>query len=1201
MYDIDKKTYLLKLSRPPSKAVLLIESGIRLHTTSYEWPKNPNPSGFAMKCRKHIRTRRLNGITQLGSDRVVCLTFGANETAHHLIIELYDKGQIALCDHNYVILTLLRPRADGDDVRFAVHERYPIENAKEMPAATIDALSTLMAAAGDGDPLRKLLNPICASGPSAISHALLTHGFSADARVGAGFDRAADMDRLFQAVQLAENVLDTLGDVRKGFIIQKTKGRSKKDLKALAAAKPAKSKSSDGDAGGGGGGGATAAAVADADADADADAEKQHLFFDEFQPFLHAQHASLPFQEYPSFDRAADVFFSEIEAQKVELKIIAQEDAALKKLANVRKDHEKRLESLASAQELNLKRAQLIEVNLDLVDQAIRVVNSLLASSMDWSRIAEMVSEAKALDDPVATQIKKLKLETNTIVLSLKPPYDDDSSSSSSSSGGSDSEASDGGADSEDGDADGNGSDPEAAEAASDARRKKKAAAKRKKQQLKQKLKKKKTKAVDVEIDLGISAYSNSRKQYEKKKAAVDKEKRTIESSEQALRNAEIKTEKALKQVQVNAKMGKARKTYWFEKYLWFISSDNYLVVGGRDRQQNEQIVRRYLEKGDIYVHADFHGASTVVIKNPKGGEVPPRTLSEAGQMACTHSSAWDAKITIGSYWVHWDQVSKTAPTGEYLTAGAFMIRGKKNFMPPSQLAIGVGMLFKVDDSCIVNHLNDRKSKQLIAEEAATAAAATATAGAAPDGTAAADGAAAKDAVGDQAGDDGVVADSGKATSEESLEEGGGSSGGASGASGAGGASAGAGGEAEVGASSFASAGAEVAVEAKEEEAQEEKVDEKEEEEEDNAFPDTNIVLKFDQGDSLAMRAESAETVTADTAETPTLADPVERAPSQTRQGLSAKEKRQRKKERAKLLRQKEQEEAGGGGGGGGGDLVDDGEVENAGRGNGKKGNGGGGGGGGGGGKQKGAVKPQTQKGKRGAATKKKRAKQKYADQDEEDRQMAMELLSSAGSAKPQNRKAKRAARKERGQVGSKHIQATGTQGMVAPEAAAAKITESLAPRARGDGDGNWDDERVEAAKDAKHARMREVAAEEEDEEIQKILEDEKIQLLDESERAGVSYLDALTGCPRADDIIQFAIPVCAPLSALNNYKYRVKMLPGTGRKGQAAKTAVHIFTTTREATDRERELIKGVKDTEFTSNLPGKVKVMGGALGKRK
>jgi hypothetical protein len=28
-------------------------------------------------------------------------------------------------------------------------------------------------------------------------------------------------------------------------------------------------------------------------------------------------------------------------------------------------------------------------------------------------------------------------------------------------------------------------------------------------------------------------------------------------------------------------------------------------------------------------------------------------------------------------------QVSKTAPTGEYLPTGSFMIRGKKNFLPP--------------------------------------------------------------------------------------------------------------------------------------------------------------------------------------------------------------------------------------------------------------------------------------------------------------------------------------------------------------------------------------------------------------------------------------------------------------------------------------------------------------------------------------
>jgi hypothetical protein len=43
-----------------------------------------------------------------------------------------------------------------------------------------------------------------------------------------------------------------------------------------------------------------------------------------------------------------------------------------------------------------------------------------------------------------------------------------------------------------------------------------------------------------------------------------------------------------------------------------------------------------------------------------------------------------------------WLQVSKTAPTGEYLTVGSFMIRGKKNFLPPNPLVMGFAFLFKL-------------------------------------------------------------------------------------------------------------------------------------------------------------------------------------------------------------------------------------------------------------------------------------------------------------------------------------------------------------------------------------------------------------------------------------------------------------------------------------------------------------------------
>lgn len=57
-------------------------------------------------------------------------------------------------------------------------------------------------------------------------------------------------------------------------------------------------------------------------------------------------------------------------------------------------------------------------------------------------------------------------------------------------------------------------------------------------------------------------------------------------------------------------------------------------MIGGRDQQQNEVIVKRYLRGSDVYVHADLHGASSVIVKNPFPQPVPPKTLNEAGTMS---------------------------------------------------------------------------------------------------------------------------------------------------------------------------------------------------------------------------------------------------------------------------------------------------------------------------------------------------------------------------------------------------------------------------------------------------------------------------------------------------------------------------------------------------------------------------------------
>ncbi|CAJ0935786.1 unnamed protein product, partial [Ranitomeya imitator] len=223
VYDVDTKTYLIRLQKPDCKAVLLVESGIRIHTTEFEWPKNMMPSGFAMKCRKHLRSRRLVGITQLGVDRIVDLQFGSDNAAYHLIVELYDRGNIVLTDHEYLILNILRFRTDeADDVKFAVRERYPVDNAKARePLLTMERLKEILENSQKSDQLKKILNPHLPYGATLIEHCLLESGLSSNVKVEQ-LTADADLEKVHSALRRAEEYMeDTLHFTGKGYIIQK--------------------------------------------------------------------------------------------------------------------------------------------------------------------------------------------------------------------------------------------------------------------------------------------------------------------------------------------------------------------------------------------------------------------------------------------------------------------------------------------------------------------------------------------------------------------------------------------------------------------------------------------------------------------------------------------------------------------------------------------------------------------------------------------------------------------------------------------------------------------------------------------------------------------------------------------------------------------------------------------------------------------
>jgi len=200
-------------------------------------------------------------------------------------------------------------------------------------------------------------------------------------------------------------------------------------------------------------------------------------------------------------------------------------------------------------------------------------------------------------------------------------------------------------------------------------------------------------------IDIRKSVPENASLYYKESKKAkrkVDGAKRALEETLKKIDKLE-KERRKLAEIQIRPKEKEKKEKRWYERFRWFFSSDNLLVVGGEDATTNEILIKKYLEKNDLVFHADIHGAPFFVIKNPDGREISEETLRETAEMAASYSKAW--KKGLGScnvYYVTPEQVSKKAPPGEYLTKGAFMIYGEKEWFRGTELALGIG--FKINE-----------------------------------------------------------------------------------------------------------------------------------------------------------------------------------------------------------------------------------------------------------------------------------------------------------------------------------------------------------------------------------------------------------------------------------------------------------------------------------------------------------------------
>lgn len=1063
IYDLSSRIFLLKFAKPDHREQLIIDSGFRCHLTSFARATAAAPSAFVARLRKFLRTRRVTQVAQVGTDRIIEIQF--SEGQYRLFLEFYAGGNIVLTDGDLTILGLLRNVSEGEE-----HEQYRLglkydlslrQNFGGVPPLTRERIRDGLQKAIErqqaeaqkpgkkvkkksGDALRKALAVTTTEFPPVlIDHALTVTGYDREAQPEQVIESEELLDKLLASLQEAQNVIKeiTSADTAKGYILAK-RGKGQQEQQ--------QDEQQDGTAG---------------------------LMYDDFHPFKPAHLASdssISVLEYDGFNKTCDEFFSSLEGQKLESKLQEREDNARRKIEAARREQEKRIGGLQQVQELNVRKAQAIEANVERVEEAVAAVNGLIAQGMDWVDIGRLIENEQGRHNAVAEMIRlPLKLHENTVTLLLSEwdePEDEDMEDKT------DSEVSD-------------SEDDTAAPAKKPVRPE--------------------DTRLAIDIDLALSPWANSRQYFDQRRNAAVKQEKTAQASEKALKSTEQKVMADLKKGLKQEKdiLRPVRKQMWFEKFIYFISSDGYLVLAGRDAQQNEILYRRYLKKGDIYIHADLHGAASVIIKNnPSTPEapIPPSTLSQAGNLAVCTSSAWDSKAVMSAWWVNSDQVSKTAPTGEYLTTGGFVIRGKKNHLPPAQLLLGFGVLFRISEESKAKHVKYR-----IRDEDASSSTHALNGGktATESGELADDDDdefpdAAEEHHGDDEEDDDEFPDAAKGAVPEDIDDN----------------------------DDFPDAQGNGSVASADEDEDHSRAHDSNplqangvgsdgtEGEDDEGEEENDSETEPDESESLGTSEQpSASAVDAQSATTGDGAASAELPAAGEGRQASARERKEHRKAKAEAAQRK-----------------------------------------------KGGAKVRGKKGKA------KKLATKYANQDEEDRELAMKLLGS------------RAAQEKR----------------EADEATKAAKTETA--------------EETRARRKAQHDKAQKEGLEAE--EIRRLNLDEGVEELNEDESAQLTQLDSLVGTPLPGDEILEAIPVCAPWAALGKYKYKAKLQPGQQKKGKATREIMGRWVkdgsdpkkVDQQSQDNERiwpreaELIKGWKEAEIVGVIPVKsVRVMmGGGSG---
>ena len=200
---------------------------------------------------------------------------------------------------------------------------------------------------------------------------------------------------------------------------------------------------------------------------------------------------------------------------------------------------------------------------------------------------------------------------------------------------------------------------------------------------------------MDIKLFLNKNINDNANYYFEKAKklkAKIPGLEKAMKQTKKEIENFEDKKELYFKNKKKEEILKLHKKKEWYDKFRWTKTSNDFLLVIGKDATTNEVLIKKHLEDNDLVFHTEAAGSPFGVLKDAKN-KAEKQDLEEAAQFICSFSKQWKKGFgTADAFWVEPNQVTKKAQTGEFISKGSFMIYGNKNILKniPLQICFGV-------------------------------------------------------------------------------------------------------------------------------------------------------------------------------------------------------------------------------------------------------------------------------------------------------------------------------------------------------------------------------------------------------------------------------------------------------------------------------------------------------------------------------